>query len=615
MESKPLFLTHKIKIQPLNLKLYDSHIIDHLKISTNIYTVQCSCRHSHNKEKCNFRTTSSCVTCKCVNLLTISYKSLLFHSLANTLYKCDYCTHKHDAPCNNCIKCKINEPCIILESFDCNLSNFNVCEYCGKFTKLFQNSKMLSKHQYNIPKHICYICEKHEHYHKNNPNKCPIQQLKCCDEAIELLKYPGSFFVYVNELGKTNPTKYIFCDPKFWREQSINHFISWLLAVCSEYIENNNCKRKRNDYKKQYDLIKNRYEKFTTSSFKIPDLSTYKSGRDSIVRTDITGYTTKGLYQTSIISSIIPQNEIILPQKLYDLCEIDCFMEFGIVKRDPSFRQTCTFLFKLVRNVDPTINTLIIPGMTSKPYNQDQDGDKNAIYLFLKQIIKGYDRKDTFLYKMCQLEFKVVSNYKQTLLAEPRYLFSEHDMILLHRFGDQLFADDEFYMRTKKHGFKFMAEASCGYLKNEFKLFEQKLIEENKKERKNIITIFDIKQKTNTLNSIYESGAKTNRMTLKLLNDNLYSPKKLNESLDELLTQMNRYILSSKKLRFDGHSEFILLTSLLDIIVNVYIVFWNKKILCDLKPYSNLYCLNFDEASLDLCLEDLECNYLKELNK
>lgn len=151
-------------------------------------------------------------------------------------------------------------------------------------------------------------------------------------------------------------TEYIIYDPQIWREQSFNHFISFIRAVIT-----------------MPEMIKERYVRFEESNFSISNIKKYKSGKESVVRTAVTGFETKGLYQTATISCLIPYYQILIPQMLYDLLEQQHYdLSLVCVKRDPSIKSTCMFVCKAVKNPDPSFSTIVIPDAISRPMNQDQ---------------------------------------------------------------------------------------------------------------------------------------------------------------------------------------------------------------------------------------------------
>lgn len=598
---EPVFVNYNVSIQPLKIKLYDVQLKDHCYLNSDLFLSNCTCIHKHNKELCPIRLNSVC-KCSSKNRLFIQNQYLLNHheAIKQNLRICTNCVHIHEPPCGKCINCNIGIKCIIDESFECSYTTNVLCEHCKQFTKSIKNSDSLKSHFYNIQREeLFYLCPKHVHYHKNPiiANKpCYIQSIKCCEEAINIIDLKSSFSVYVNEYDKKykryNYKKRIIYNPAIWTEQSTNSFVTWIYSVL-------------------YDLnsSKDHLDNLLNAKYTIPEVSVYKSGGDSVIRNEFTGFTSGGFYQTTTMSPSLPEDCVLIPQEIWDKAEKEgYYLHIVFIKRDPSFYTTSMFVCRGIRNPDPTIRTLILPCSLSKPMKQDQDGDKNGIYLLKLCVVKNFDRTKSFLYKICKLEMSMALNNCITLLAEPRYQFSEHNIVFFHRMKEQ-FMKDEFFSKTFHMGHNAMIEAACGYLRKEYMQFREILIESNKIGYRHVLTIYDYLQQTNNLQMIIDSGAKTNKRLLQVLNDNLTKPTlPLNQKLhglDGLIPQMNRYIESSKKLSDDGHIQFILLYACEELKISLGILWYNMVCLGDFRKFSNFYCYLFNEASLELSLKDL----------
>ena len=314
--------------------------------------------------------------------------------------------------------------CIIKKPFECFYTCDVVCPYHpNNFTKCIDlNNIMLREHIYNMKLPIFYFCFVHAHRHKSHIDKiCYIQTFKCCEHAVCVQDYDSSFIVTVSttlsssassssnnnvndtkeqddddedcddfdanltttnvpiigtkrkrrqskrmngrqkligkpKINKNKSKEFIIFDPRIWREQSLNHFVSFIRAVIV-----------------MPEAAKDRYTRFEESNFSISNVKKYKSGKESIVRLAVTGFETKGIYQTSTISCIIPHYKTIIPQMLYDLLvEQGYDTSLVCIKRDPSIKSTCMFVCKAERNPDPSFRTIIIPDAISRPMNQDQ---------------------------------------------------------------------------------------------------------------------------------------------------------------------------------------------------------------------------------------------------
>jgi hypothetical protein len=393
-----------------------------------------------------------------------------------------------------------------------------------------------------------------------------------------------------NDKQATKFTEYIIFDPKLWREQSLNHFMSFLRAVISTP-----------------GSVLERYKRFESSNFVIPNIKKYISGKESIIRTAITGFETYGVYQTATISCVIPYYSVIIPQKIYDILERENFdLNLVMVKRDPSILPTCMYVCQAQRNTNPNHNVIMISDQQSKGFNQDQDGDRNAIYL-LKKVRNGYDYTKTLQYKIAKMELACAFKQKRTLIGSPRYLLSETSLLKIKRFPND-FMHLDFFRRTYKHGIKFMNEASAGYLSKEYDDFQQALVEHNRNEKPTYITVNDIILQTDRLVTIVTSGAKGSMDLIKMLLENISSAngKTLNDKKKDMLDLCNKYITSSKDLSRNGRKQFAALYAAHDLVsfyTNIYI---NKVCVASYAPFvcSGVFC--FNTASMELFIEDLE---------
>lgn len=587
---EPLFLTHKIRIKDLDIVLYDFQIRDHIINTQGIFEIKCNCQHSHNKITCPFRSISLCKKCDISNKFILDFQYLLFHPELLSFesifqFKCG-CFHEHKPPCGQCLNCKTNQKCIILNKFKCNISMSPTCNRCNSFnTSIHNNSRMIKQHYYDV-RNDFFICKTHEHVHNLNAKPCFIQTIKCCTNAVLLTKYKQSFYIY----DSINCKKYLIYNPDKWINQSYNRYISFLIAIVYNLTDNN--------------TIENRYLKFIKSNFTVKSIQTYKSGRESAIRTDITGFVTKGIYQTSIISCEIPENVILLPQNLYDLAKKNFYLDYVVVKRDPSFHQTSAYSLKVIRNKDPEMQCIVIPDEISKPLNQDCDGDKNGIYMISKCTHNLFDRTESFLFKMSLMELHLAYINCLTLFAEPRYLISENNLVMLYR-NRLHFESNSFFKRTYDKGTKYMIETGCGYNRKEYGELREKIIDFNKKPIRDVITLFDLFENSEKLMSIPKSGAKGSQLSFDILINNLKNSKLLTERKDELLFQMNRYVESSKSMSSLGHIQFIMLYSVNDLIAMNGNVYLNKIHYADLKMCSITFCFMFNEASLDSFVFDL----------
>lgn len=77
------------------------------------------------------------------------------------------------------------------------------------------------------------------------------------------------------------------------------------------------------------------------------------------------------------------------------------------------------FVLKAIVNPDPDIQVIVMNDVIAKPLNQDQDGDKNAIYTLPKHMHSSYDKFQSFIHKVAKIEMAKAYNKRNTLIACP----------------------------------------------------------------------------------------------------------------------------------------------------------------------------------------------------
>lgn len=387
-------------------------------------------------------------------------------------------------------------------------------------------------------------------------------------------------------------TEFIIYDPRIWREQSYNHFMSFIRAIFS-----------------MPEMIVERYKRFESSNFTISNIKKYKSGKVSIIRTAVTGFNTKGIYQTSTISFTIPYHTVIIPAKLYDLLEQQNYdMNLALVIRHPSILTTCMYDCKVVRNPNESEDVIKIPSETSKGFNQDQDGDKNVVNFMLKSI-KGYQATSSFRYNLAKLELAAAFLKKITLMAAPRYLFSETTLLYLERYRDLLCERNETFRKFHAYGPKFLNEIFAGYKVDAYEEFQQLLIDTTVNEPFTFITVDDLLLKTDRLPSIIRSCAKGTKYHLHYFLSKISSTDTLLDLKRDLIELYNKYVISSQDLSRDGRKQFTCNYASIDMVnINNYI-YINKVLYADYSDFASVTLLNMNESSLFTFVLDLEHNY------
>ncbi|KAE9530100.1 hypothetical protein AGLY_011562 [Aphis glycines] len=566
----------------------------------NVYRRKCACtNHSHKNQPCSLISAEIfCKKCKTPNDLVIPYQSLLFHARdlqTNRMFKC--CVHTHHPPCGYCVSCRTENVCIIKSPFECEFTTNAV--YFGPksnkphATKILPFDQNFNDHLHETQVVLFYFCDKHAHKHvqesvtKFQDAVCYIQTIKCCDEAVFVkdLKQSFSIIQTVSDDLQTQLTtvkEFVIYDPSLWRDQSFSYFTSLIKAFL---------------WAPQ--SIVNRYKNFESSNFKVSNIKKYKSGKHSIVRTAITRFETNGIYQTATISCDLPQDTVLIPQCLANLFKENYDLSFVCMKRDPSIKPTCMFVLRALINPDPSVHVNVINDVIAKPLNQDQDGDKNAIYALPKHTHPRYDKFHSFLHKTAKIEMSMAFTKRFTLIAQPRYSFSENSRQLIHRHSEWLLDRSVFFKRTHANGLTHMIEAGCGYLHQEYDEFCTLLRHLNNNVIITPLTFDNVIGKTERLTDIIRSGTKGHMETLNVFQQSMFN--NINRSLEEQIRpskeQMSRYITSGQELRSTGRERFILLYSQSELKSSFGTIYLNNK------PYINKRL--FDKKNVEAFVPNL----------
>ncbi|CAH0393254.1 unnamed protein product [Bemisia tabaci] len=386
-----------------------------------------------------------------------------------------------------------------------------------------------------------------------------------------------------------NYDSYVIVDPSLWLEQSKSYFISLIKAVILSPA-----------------LVADRFSKFENASFRVSNIKAYRSGKSSMIRTNVTGFVTEGIYQTAIISCTLPHDAILVPQKIYDLLMGDFDIVLLPTKRDPAINTTCMFVLIALRNPDPSIETLVVPSAIVKSMGQDQDGDKDGCYALRIRSKNGFDRRDSFVHRLARLEMALAMRTNKTLIGSPRLSFSESDLLLMHRKQEELRRSDSFFRKTHSKGIRYMIEAGCGYRRQEYETFTEKLLLINSRQERHCLTIDDVLGHKAALTEVVDSGAKGHREMIPILTDSIKSNNTMHDKCLEMREQLNRYITSGQELRQSGRGQFNCIYASEDLTMVNGCLFLNKDFAFDLKPFTCSYTLRYSEASLKEFLEDLK---------
>nr|WOJ45404.1 lef-9-like protein [Apis mellifera nudivirus] len=151
-----------------------------------------------------------------------------------------------------------------------------------------------------------------------------------------------------------------------------------------------------------------------------------------------------------------------------------------------------------------------------------------------------------------------------------------------------------------------MIDAGCGYLRDEYVAFLERLIDINKRPRHTYITANDLLLKTDRLPSIIQSGAKGTHEHLKILLNRIADNRTtLHECENDMIALVNKYVSSSQELSRNGRNQFASLYASTDLIIFNGKVYHNKIFLADYTLFGSIGAFMWSAASLQLFVEDL----------
>lgn len=605
-------------VAPASYAVYDHQLRDHFVTATaDLYACECL-NHKHNAATCSVVTERECARCQRATVPLLTRAELLFHHSALTvrrLMRC--CRHVHTPPCGRCINCRV-EPldelpaahrgCVVRAAFECDVSTEAVCAHASgpTFTRdvlRAQPNLALHEHMYDVRRPEFFFCHRHRHTHRDHPGLvCYIWAGQaCCDQARSVRALTESFVVFgTNSHLTTNAAaaasaaadstaadaaedefdkppvakrarrsvpapsaaasaaakpaepvvlhRWVVYSPAIWRDQACNHFMSFVRA-CVVTPE----------------VAPDRFQRFADAAFYIP-LKQYVSGKDSFVRSAVTGFNTDGVYQTATISCLQRYDVVMLPQNLYDMLAPRYDLSLVMLKRDPSLNPNCQYTLRAVRNPDPTITVVTISDQISKGLNQDQDGDRDAIYLVPTR--RGpYDATQTTRFLCSRFERAQAFRNRRTVVARPRFRLSETGRLETWRNRAWLAERCAGYARVSHLSCDQIDDAFAGYLADWHEPFQQLVRDLLRTSRPSLVTAADLLLETDRLRSVYASGTKGNRALLEMLVRKLRAPGTTPaERLPETLALHNKYVRSNRELSRSGRRLFVLLFSAGDLV-------------------------------------------------
>lgn len=199
------------------------------------------------------------------------------------------------------------------------------------------------------------------------------------------------------------------------------------------------------------------------------------------------------------------------------------------------------FVLKTVVNPDSNVEVLVINDVIAKPLNQDQDGDKNAIYALSKHTSPEFNKYQSFVHKVAKIEMVQAFINRNTFIAIPRFSISENSRQLIYRHTKLLLENSVFYKRTHLHGLTHMIEAGCSYLYTEYDEFCALIRQLNNDIPVKLLSFDDVLGNTTRLADIIVSVAKGHMEFLDLFRNSLTNRSNTRRTIGTL-TQANEQI-------------------------------------------------------------------------
>lgn len=581
------FYQPNLQLKPLDEEwfLTKTMVFDHGRMLNGVLGYCCN-THTHaprtNSEiikiPCNVQKSldGKCAKCKKPMELIATSEQISFHRNCKVIMFKSSVPHVHSPPCQSCLPCLFGGECIIEKSFNCYLTHNQTGDH-GSNTMLDQ---YFTEHIVDVNPKGWYICEVHQHKHSDN-NVCFIMNVKCCDYAVPFYEYNKAFSI------KFDDKIYNVFHPVSWEYQIKNYFISMLKYLITG----------SNKFDSTYQYLKD-------ASYKFGKISTYISGKFSIIRVGILGLFATGLYQTGTMDSSLKFTEIKVPKTLLEFVSDEYYTDIALINRDPSIKPTCMYAMRIIPHDGDTI---IIPDAIAKPMNQDNDGDRNSVYLISKS--KGHLIKT----QLARLELYRANQTYITNFSLPRIAFSEYVRIKLyreqHNNPTSKLSTHPFLIKRKNLTFDEMVETGCQYDRTLFLDFYDCLRESISNEKPYAVGINDLVGDSVLLGSIYKSGAKGSADHVRLLFESINSNRSFMDAGEKMFAQMKKYVSSSQTMSAKGRMQFVMLAFLHDVVLTNGLMYLGTKLLADLKPAESTMFSTFNPGSFKCVVDDLISNF------
>ncbi|KAJ8670163.1 hypothetical protein QAD02_001422 [Eretmocerus hayati] len=602
---------------------------------------------------CRLTSDPECSVCRIACRLVIDADSMYHHmsdiASSERCLRRSRIPHRHEGPCGWCIPCRTGGKCPYSESFDCyvtyDLSVYDETNDALVGTSKINGTRWLMNHVINSTNALdLFFCNAHTHVHEGPyaagresamlpPSWiCRLHNEICCSNATRLSDMTTSFVLthvtpkeessYPYTTHETTTTtirtnasrkrKFItinknrcevldptydpdtkrkrFSDKFYESKFNIKYFITVPMHLHHEQSSNYlSSLLKSAVLLEKLETVKNRYKRYISGGFLIPNVSRYKSGKDSVFRTDVTGFKTTALYQTSILSEELGVDEIVLPQNTYDEWQKTHDLRYVVIKRDPSITSRCAFVVRVKRNEDPSASVILLSALLAVLLNQDNDGDKNGVYAALLFLPKGWCTKYVTSYVLSMLKLSRAHRDRETFTGMPRHAFSEHDRVFMYRHRDSLKEKNpEFFGKYyDAYGPEGLCELGCSYMKSEFDAFRAALSELVKKHRYHIGIKDVLDTSRGGLFDVFRASESKNELVLKKFDDNLRKKLTLDDNSKDWTDTLNNYVLSEKRLKKQGRNVFINFYCGQDLIVLNDDLMHNKTRLADMRNYPN----------------------------
>lgn len=544
----------------------------------------------------------------CISSTLIFDNSRGHHADGLPLYSCSKCAHYHTGNCsleNQCQKCFNKSLCITdCNITKCHIQQSSVCTACDSYNVCLVDAQTINNHvvkRYSLPK-ICVDCA---HYHYGE--LCVLSSGDCCDNAIPFTLFASHFLLTDTTSGLDVKNMFI-PQPTNWTKESTSLFQRIIQYTNTlQHVKRSCIGPERAITANESKGVVNKYEHFINSKFLFGLVSEIKGGKWSYYRRNILGSPGRtNIYRTATINLELMENEIYIPQDVYDVL-VDVYdLENTFLNRNPSINTLCIYACKAIRCPDPTIQIIQINPYVVEGLHFDQDGDAVTVYLNPKYTeLVGLNHHTAIV----ESKSFAMTNRPLTYMGESRYSFCLYQRWVMHRYRTRLSALSSFF-KEKYCGdaVKFMGLLML--YKPEFVEFQHVLATFIKELQEDLVSVGDLTLDTGVFQRLVD--AKSIRSQEYLDAFRALVVRQENGGLDALFNRgmesYNKFVSASRKMSDQGRQNFTMQTATTPLIYTANNIYYYNKILVG-NVFDNKMSLSIKYT--EAAILDLQSEFIK----